>query len=67
MSVLDVCTSTGNGTEDIVRRYPNPSRLFFFSLHLFDLEDQSHFQFYPGTGQTDDHVSVDRFCSMMVC
>jgi hypothetical protein len=30
--------ATGNGTEDIVRRYSNPSRLFFFSLHLYDKE-----------------------------
>ena len=26
----------GRGTEDIVRRYPHPSRLFLFCLHLFD-------------------------------
>ncbi|RYG68417.1 hypothetical protein EON64_05230 [archaeon] len=49
----------GNGTEDIVRRYAHPSRLFFFSLHLFDQEPESRFQFYPGTGQTDDRVSND--------
>lgn len=47
----------GNGTEEIVRRYPFPSRLFFFSLHLFDSDPIHHFQFYPGTGQGDDHVS----------
>jgi acetoin utilization deacetylase AcuC-like enzyme len=29
----------GNGTEDIVRRYAHPSRLFFFSLHLYDKDD----------------------------
>jgi hypothetical protein len=28
----------GNGTEDIVRRYSHPSRLFFFSLHLYEKE-----------------------------
>lgn len=87
----------GNGTEDIVRRYSHPSRLFFFSLHLYEKEDggqqpqhSSHqpaavktttdrpidavtteaaaapsaaspaarkYEFYPGTGVKDDHVS----------
>jgi acetoin utilization deacetylase AcuC-like enzyme len=54
----------GNGTEDIVRRYPHPSRLFFFSLHLYDKEAQVQtstgsvpgFQFYPGSGAADDTV-----------
>ncbi len=88
--------SLGNGTEDIVRRYSHPSRLFFFSLHLYEKEDggqQQHssqpaaavktttdrpidavtteataapsaapvstrkYEFYPGTGVKDDHVS----------
>lgn len=53
---------TGNGTEDIVRRYPHPSRLFFFSVHLYDKElspesKQLVYQFYPGSGDTDDNVS----------
>ena len=29
---------SGNGTEAIVRKYPHPSRQFFFSLHLYDKE-----------------------------
>lgn len=32
---------TGRGTEDIVRRYPHPSRLFLFCLHLFDSDPVS--------------------------
>lgn len=39
-----------------MRRYPNPSRLFFFSLHLYDHDETSRYQFYPGTGRADDHV-----------
>ena len=34
-----VNVDTGNGTEDIVRRYAHPSRLFFFSLHLYDKDE----------------------------
>lgn len=96
----------GNGTEDIVRRYAHPSRLFFFSLHLYDKDEPSHaagdgnntsaaastapptlvrtttdrpidaatsgaggstptkrsYEFYPGTGLRDDHVSRLPLC-----
>jgi acetoin utilization deacetylase AcuC-like enzyme len=45
----------GNGTEDIVRRYQHPSRLFFFSVHLFD-KDEGPYEFFPGTGKEDDTV-----------
>ena len=42
----------GNGTEEIVRRYSKPDRLFFFSIHLFDQEkadgDGEPYEFYPG-------------------
>lgn len=49
----------GNGTEDIVRRYQHPSRLFFFSVHLYDKEDPpSTFEFFPGSGRDDDTVSA---------
>lgn len=48
--------SIGNGTEDIVRRYPHPSRLFFFSVHLYDHDPIQKYRFYPGTGGNDDHV-----------
>ncbi len=39
-----------------MRRYRDPSRLFFFSLHLFDQDEAARFQFYPGTGRSDDYV-----------
>ena len=38
MAIIDLDIHHGSGTEDIVRRYPHPSRLFFFCLHLFDEE-----------------------------
>lgn len=89
VAIVDLDVHHGNGTEDIVRRYAHPSRLFFFSLHLYDKEDphshgapttavpvktnpdrpidaatgdtpapaQRKYEFYPGTGVKDDHVS----------
>jgi hypothetical protein len=48
----------GNGTEDIVRRYQHPSRLLFFSIHLFDADEPNNFNFYPGTGGVDDYVRI---------
>jgi hypothetical protein len=48
----------GNGTEDIVRRYQHPSRLFFFSIHLYDHDAATNYHFYPGTGGIDDYVRV---------
>lgn len=51
--------SIGNGTEDIVRRYQHPSRLFFFSVHLFDKDDPpNNFEFFPGSGRDDDTVGI---------
>ena len=41
VAIVDLDIHHGNGTEDIVRRYAHPSRLFFFSLHLFDKEHGS--------------------------
>ena len=38
----------GNGTEEIVRRYNKPDRLLFFSIHLFDRDDEEEEVFYPG-------------------
>jgi hypothetical protein len=38
VAIIDLDIHHGSGTEDIVRRYPHPSRLFFFCLHLFDEE-----------------------------
>lgn len=56
VAIVDLDIHHGNGTEDIVRRYPTPSRLLFFSLHLYDEDEGNKFQFYPGTGKVDDHV-----------
>lgn len=51
----------GNGTEEIVRKCHDPSKLFFFSIHLYDNDkkrqrnpNQFHYKFYPGTGSEDD-------------
>lgn len=48
----------GNGTEEIVRNYNDPSRLFFFSIHLYDKDEQVGNEFFPGSGLLDDTVSV---------
>ncbi len=49
-------TPVGNGTEDIVRQYKHPSKLFFFSSHLYDKELEGGFEFFPGSGADDDMV-----------
>ena len=55
VAIVDIDVHHGNGTEDIVRRYPNPSRIFFFSLHLYDKpEDETGYEFFPGSGGEDD-------------
>ncbi len=49
----------GNGTEDIVRKYKDPSRLLLFSVHLFDREEAAGMpgnDFFPGSGMQDDLV-----------
>lgn len=57
---MDIDVHHGNGTEDIVRRFNDPSKLFFFSIHLFDNDrktkpgSQSAYKFYPGTGDEDE-------------
>ena len=52
VAIIDLDIHHGNGTEDIVRRYPNPSRLFFYSVHLFEKDEG--YEFFPGTGAGDD-------------
>lgn len=37
-----------------MRRYQHPSRLFFFSCHLFDHTDGDPNEFFPGSGKEDD-------------
>jgi acetoin utilization deacetylase AcuC-like enzyme len=52
VAIVDLDIHHGNGTEDIVQRYPHPLRLFFFSMHIFDKEET--YEFFPGTGAQDD-------------
>lgn len=56
VAIVDLDIHHGNGTEDIVKRFPEPSRLFFFSLHLFDKDMKSGYEFFPGSGASDDVV-----------
>jgi acetoin utilization deacetylase AcuC-like enzyme len=48
----------GNGTEDIVRRYRDASRILLFSLHIFDKDEDAQAEFFPGTGAADDNVTL---------
>jgi SHAQKYF class myb-like DNA-binding protein len=54
VAIIDIDVHHGNGTEDIVRRYQHPSRLFFFSCHLYDHTDGDPNEFFPGSGREDD-------------
>lgn len=54
VAIIDLDVHHGNGTEDIVRRFPEPSRLFFFSLHLYDRDHEHGYEFFPGSGVRDD-------------
>lgn len=54
VAVVDLDIHHGNGTEEIVKRYDNPSRLLFFSLHLHDKDDDGSYEFFPGSGEHDD-------------
>lgn len=58
-AIVDIDVHHGNGTEEIVRRCNDPSKLFFFSIHLYDNDKrkgkgQFQYKFYPGTGCEDD-------------
>jgi acetoin utilization deacetylase AcuC-like enzyme len=54
VAIVDLDVHHGNGTEDIVKRYSQPDRLFFFSLHLYDKEEAIGYEFFPGSGNKDD-------------
>ena len=56
VAIIDLDIHHGNGTEDIVRRYTQPSRLFFFSVHLYDKDDTTGYEFFPGSGNKDDII-----------
>mmetsp|Transcript_18975 Transcript_18975/g.27435 ORF Transcript_18975/g.27435 Transcript_18975/m.27435 type:complete len:902 (+) Transcript_18975:710-3415(+) len=67
-AIVDIDVHHGNGTEEIVRKNHDPTRLLFFSVHLFDHDKRKSrvsgsgssssantgFKFYPGTGEDDD-------------
>ena len=57
-AIVDIDVHHGNGTEEIVRKCNDPSKLFFFSIHLYDNEKRkggrNQYKFYPGTGSEDD-------------
>ena len=57
-AIVDIDVHHGNGTEEIVRKCQDPSKLFFFSIHLYDNNKKSKnpnsYKFYPGTGAEDD-------------
>lgn len=60
-AIVDIDVHHGNGTEEIVRNCHDPSKLFFFSIHLYDNERKGkretksfQYKFYPGTGDEDD-------------
>jgi acetoin utilization deacetylase AcuC-like enzyme len=60
-AIVDLDVHHGNGTEEIVRNCHDPSKLFFFSIHLYDNDRKGkretksfQYKFYPGTGDEDD-------------
>jgi acetoin utilization deacetylase AcuC-like enzyme len=53
-AIVDIDVHHGNGTEEIVKQYHDPGKLFFFSIHLYDADKRkSGYSFYPGTGDED--------------
>jgi len=59
-AIVDIDVHHGNGTEEIVQKFHDPSKLFFFSVHLYDNDrrkkraNEFAYKFYPGTGAADD-------------
>ncbi|GMH71470.1 hypothetical protein TrRE_jg6928, partial [Triparma retinervis] len=54
VAIIDIDVHHGNGTEEIVKNYTEPERLFFFSTHLYDEDEKNDYKFYPGSGDVDD-------------
>jgi len=57
IAIIDFDVHHGNGTEDIIAnrffaKGENPSKVFFFSIHLF--EKSREYEFYPGSGLADN-------------
>ena len=53
IAVVDLDVHHGNGTEEIVKQCDLPGRLFFFSVHLWDHDHKTDYEFYPGSGKDD--------------
>jgi acetoin utilization deacetylase AcuC-like enzyme len=59
VAIIDIDVHHGNGTEEIVRTFKSPDRLLFFSIHLYDKENETptsannDYEFYPGSGSVD--------------
>lgn len=61
VAIVDLDVHHGNGTEDIVKRYPHPHRLLFTSLHLYDKGVEAEpaekdYEFFPGSGAAGDNA-----------
>lgn len=53
-AIVDIDVHHGNGTEEIVKQFHDPGKLFFFSIHLYDTDKRkAGYSFYPGTGDED--------------
>jgi len=53
-AIVDIDVHHGNGTEEIVKHFHDPGKLFFFSIHLYDTDKRkAGYSFYPGTGDED--------------
>ena len=57
VAIIDFDVHHGNGTEDIIAsrflaKGANPTKVFFFSIHLF--EKSREYEFYPGSGYSDN-------------
>lgn len=58
VAIIDLDVHHGNGTEDIVRRYKEPSRLFFFSVHLYE-KDPGEPTLPAGTGPDPKNKKIE--------
>ncbi|GMH79579.1 hypothetical protein TL16_g08191 [Triparma laevis f. inornata] len=50
VAIIDIDVHHGNGTQEIVKNFTEPHRLFFFSAHLWDTDEKTDYTFYPGSG-----------------
>jgi acetoin utilization deacetylase AcuC-like enzyme len=57
VAIIDIDVHHGNGTEEIVKRLGDASKIFFFSIHLFDKDAEEGYEFYPGSGDKDSTMN----------